>query len=231
MGDGVGEQDRGLSPLRVFRFFDPAEPGFVGRMARLVIGAAATLAVGLIAAGLIVAPTERGRYTIAYWLSVSHRHEPALRWTSALVDDFPGTKWEYYRLKAFNLRHLDLVDESLAVYDDAIQALPDYWWPHSHRCFYGAALGDPETVLDSCDRSIELGPGNPEVAYSRRAVARGLTGDLEGAGDDLRVSIEAYRKSGDYTWELDVREAWLQTIEDGGDPFTTDAMAEEMSHY
>jgi hypothetical protein len=216
---------------RALRYIDPAEAGFLKRMIRLAAIVVAVGACGLLAAGALAARTATGRYAAAFVLSVVHHHERALGLAQGLVRDYPGTRWEYYRLEAFNLRHLDRIPESLAVYDDAIAVLPDQWWPHSHRCFYNAMLADAVLALDSCDRSIALAPDDPAVAYERRAIARAMTGDRAGAIADLQVSLAAYARNDDTPWQIAVRRRWLETLQGGGDPFTPDEIAREMTHY
>jgi tetratricopeptide (TPR) repeat protein len=217
--------------MRIVRFLDPAEPGCLGRLLRLgaVLAAVATCALALL--GVRAWRSESVRYTVTGVVSEMNAYRLALPLSVALVDDYPGSNWHYYRLKARNLRRVGRVEESLAVYDDAVAAMPNEWWAHSHRCFYHALYGDVASVLDSCDRQIELGSTEPDVAYDRRAIARALLGDREGAIADLRTALEAMRELTPDDWRIAVRERWLQALLDGQDPLTADEIREERTHY
>jgi hypothetical protein len=216
---------------RAITYFDPARAGFLKRMLRLALPLILVGMCGLASVALVASRSEKGRHFITYYLSATHHPDRALGMAEALVRDYPTGRWEYYRLEAYNLRHLGRVHESLAVYDRAIAVMPGEWWAHSHRCFYNAMLADASTVMDSCDRSIELGPTDPAVAYERRAIARALVGNRAGAIADLELSIAAYRQAKRTPPELESRERWLATLRAGDNPFTPEEIAREMANY
>lgn len=224
---------------RIIRFFDPASPGFLGRMARLVAVAAILTVCPLAAATGLWLRTETGRHFVVYALTHSAMYEESLPRSTALLEDYPGKEWEYYRLHAINLRRLGRHEESLAVYDQAIEDLPNEWWAHSHRCFYTALLtGDPSEVMDSCDRSIELSPEHLPtdrgVAYDRRGFARALIGDREGAIADFEKAASLLGPGewrGYTTDQQQAREHWLEELRAGRDPLTEEELEMERSHY
>jgi tetratricopeptide (TPR) repeat protein len=217
--------------MNVLRFFDPADQRFVGRMVRLALAGVALLACGILVAAGLAWRSERVRFGVAFVLAESDLPAPALTVSRQLVRDFPTSNWDYYRLKAMSLRRMGRIEDSLAVYDDAVAARPDWWWAHSHRCFYNALYGDPASVMDSCDRQFALEPDEIDVAYERRAIARGLTGDLEGALADLERALPLIREADAEDWRIPVRERWLMALRAGENPFTEAELAEERTHY
>ncbi len=217
--------------MQIIRFFDPGQEGFVGRMAR-VAAILAVLFACLIVVGLSLAMrSERGRFAVVAALSEANLYGLATPLAHDLRVDYPTANWHYYRLEARNLRRMGRIAESLAVYDDAIAALPDEWWAHSHRCFYSALLADAHRVMDSCNRQIELDPQWPDIAYERRAVARMMVGDRAGAIEDLQVALDELRRQTRPDWRLPVRESWLHQLQAGENPLNEAAIREELSHY
>jgi len=215
----------------VIRIFDPAREGFFRRMLRLVSVLAVLGMCGLVVAGAWAWRSERVRFGTAFLLSELRLHQASLYVCRELVRQHPTASWDYYRLQAKALRHLGRVEESLAVYDAAIAALPDSWWAHSHRCFYNALYADPRPVLDSCDRQLDLSPSAPDVAWDRRAIARARTGDRAGAIADMERALALMRELQVELWRVPVREAWLATLRAGGDPFTPAELAAERARY
>ncbi len=224
--------ERPSLPRRAISYFDPAREGFVRRMARLAAGLAVATLCPLALAGLLAMRSETGRYFTVYMLTRSGAHERALPLAEALVEDYPNANWHYYRLKALNLRHLGRYEESLAVYDDAIAVMPDEWWAHSHRCFYNSLLADPAPVMDSCDTSIELDPTDPGIAHDRRAFARALVGDREGAIYDFEIALEHIPEWANYSAsQIEARRTWLEALRAGEDPLTEAELRRELANY
>lgn len=220
---------------RIVMFFDPAREGFLGRMLRLLIVFA--LIAGCAVAALVGTwlRTETGRHFLAHLYIDLDLDEQAVPIAVGLVEDYPGKRWEYYRLAGMSLRRVGRYEESLEMYDRAIEALPNEWWAHSHRCFYTTILtGQSESVLDSCDKSIELDPSSPGVAYDRRAIARAVAGDLDGALADLEKAIEieegrdwrGYAKS-----QQQARYEWLEALRRGENPIDEEELRLERMHY
>lgn len=220
---------------RIIVFFDPAREGFLGRMLRLFIVFA--LIAACAAAALVGTwfRTETGRHFLAHLFVDLDLDEQAVPIAVGLVEDYPGKEWEYYRLAGMSLRRVGRYEESLEMYDRAIEALPDEWWAHSHRCFYTTILtGESEPVLDSCDRSIELEPTSPGVAYDRRAIARAVAGDLDGALADLAQAIEFEERRdwrGYSRSQQQARYAWLEALRSGENPIDDEELRLERMHY
>jgi tetratricopeptide (TPR) repeat protein len=180
------------------------------------------------------ARTESGRFFVMSALTETGQYEMGLSAAQAMIEDYPGANWHYYRLLAKNYRGLGRFDESLAVYDTAMELFPENWWPYSHRCFYTALLtGDAASSLDLCDRALALNPHRADVAHDRRAFARLMAGDLEGAEADLEIAVEGFAAAGDsYAEErLETRTRWLETLRAGGNPLTREEIIEERARY
>lgn len=219
---------------RAIRYFDPAQSGFVRRMLRLVAMLALVGLCLLSLVGVVAAQSESGRYFVVFMLAHSDRYNLALPRAEALVRDFPTSNWHYYRIKAQSLRHLGRFEESLAVYDRAIEIMPDQWWAYSHRCFYGALLADPTLVMAACDRSIELSPDDPATAHDRRAIVRALVGDREGAIADLEETMRIWQQEGTgYSHRQQAARAkWLERLHAGEEPvITAEDIQDELAHY
>ncbi len=219
---------------RLIRFLDPAEPGCLRRIARLLVAAFVLSGCLACSGALVFARSEMGRYLVAFLLYHNWLNEPCVEQADQLIRDYPTSNWHYYRLKAACLRRLGRFEESLAVYDDAIRAFPDNWWPYSHRCYYRGLLDDAHAVLADCDRSIELQPDDMVVALDRRAMVRTLVGDREGAIADFEqaLALSEQRVRGAYSAELRAkREEWLRVLRQGGNPLTEEAIWEDLAAY
>lgn len=216
---------------RALTYLDPAQPGFLERMVRVVAGVVALGACAALAAALALMGNERGRYWTMVALTLGGENELALPIAQELVDDHPGERWDYYRFEAMNLRRMGRIADSLSVYEEAVRALPDEWWAHSHTCFYNALYGNAAAVLDDCDRSIALGPDQPDTAHDRRAIARALAGDRAGAIADFEVAMDIWRQGDGDDWRIESRTRWLEALRAGDDPLGPAELAEEQSHY
>lgn len=219
--------------MRVLRWFDPADEGCLTRLAAAGLIALVLAACAGAATLALVLRSERAQYAVLYGFIESGENRLALTVAERMVSVYPTSDWHYYRQKAVALRRLGRIDESLRVYDDAIQAFPDLWWPHSHRCFYTALLtGDTETALPHCDRALALDPDEPAIAYDRRAFVRAMAGDLDGARDDLAEALDRFEAGDDYAIERRAtRERWLEALEAGRDPLGEAEIQAERERY
>jgi tetratricopeptide (TPR) repeat protein len=219
---------------RFIRYFDPGAEGFLHRMARLV-AIFALIGLCLLATGLAMAErTEMGRFATLYALYDWGLYDQAVSLADGLIKDYPHSRWDYYRLKAAALRRSGHYKESLAVYDAAIAASPNWWWAYSHRCFYGALLGDAKQVLDSCDKQFELNPSDAVVAYDRRAIARTMAGDRAGAIADFEKALQLSDQGVPVPYAPGLRAlrgSWLATLKAGGNPLTQDVIWQELARY
>lgn len=208
-----------------------------GCLGRLAVALAVISVIGFCAGsvGLVLAlRSETGQAAIVSWALVEGHDGVVIGLSDRLIETSPDD-WQHYRRLALSLRRLGRHDESLAVYDAAIRAMPDAWWPHSHHCFYGALYGDPHIALDHCDQAIELGPDNLEIAYFRRALAKALIDDLPGAEADLKAALGAIgpeegrgQRAEERATEL---RTWLDALEAGRNPFDSATLAELRVRY
>ena len=91
-------------------------------------------------------------------------------------------------------------------------------------CWNGSLWGLVSEVLPACDRAVALNSANYSILDSR-GVARAIVGDLQGAADDLRASLEL---AGDDRWNEEdkaQRAAWIRALEGGENPFAGDGLA------
>ncbi|OAB60045.1 hypothetical protein AY600_15540 [Phormidium willei BDU 130791] len=82
-------------------------------------------------------------------------------------------------------------------------------------CWYGSLWGEPEAVLEACERAVELAPDNVEIRDSR-GLARALVGDFEGAIADFRVFVEQT----DHEGRRFQRQNWIEMLQADENPFT-----------
>jgi len=118
------------------------------------------------------------------------------------------------------------IAEALDAYDEALALEPRLtvtvrMW--NNLCRSGSVWGHAAEVLSACDRAVDLEPPTGMTAWSRgsRAVARALTGDNEGAIDDLEAFLAA--GIGDDEWRA-LQQDWLTALRTGGHPFTTELL-------
>lgn len=230
----MGQEARPSLMRRLVRFFDPAEPGCVRRAARLLAATGMLFACLACSGSALFVRSEQGRYLVLFVLYHNWLNELCVKHADRLIADYPTSNWHYYRMKAACLRRLGRIEESLAVYDQAIRVFPDNWWPYSHRCYYRGLLDDPHKVIADCDRSVELAPSDRVIALDRRAMIRALLGDRQGAIADLEEALELSRRKqpGAFSDELRaIREEWLRTLRQGGNPLTQEAIWQDLAMY
>ncbi len=173
------------------------------------------------ACGLLFAAGQAplGRYFMGALLLETGQTGPAERIAADLVAQRPGESVSYYELLAAVYRRTDRQDQQLAVWDQTVRDMPDSWAAHSQRCWFGSLFGDPTTVLDSCDRGVELAATNEGLAHARRALARLRLGDRAGATADLTEALARWDAHGHAPrWLVRSRQRWLRILEAGGDP-------------
>ncbi len=125
------------------------------------------------------------------------------------------------------------VEEALAAFAEA-EATESLWPIPAHGlnqlCWYGSHAGQPELVMPHCDRAIA---DEPDFGWFRdsRALARGLTGDLEGAAEDVEVFLEWSETAVGRSWpgmDEDRKRwrGWLEQLHAGVNPFTPEVLEE-----
>ena len=109
--------------------------------------------------------------------------------------------------------------QALSAYDMATKLDPTLDHINSNNlgyfCFYGANPVPTESVMHACNRAVEMEP-NSGLVHAFRAKARGKSGDLKGAREDLEQALRLL-PDGDY--DRYAVEEWLVKLKDGQDPF------------
>ena len=82
-------------------------------------------------------------------------------------------------------------------------------------CWNGSLQGYAQQVLDGCEQAVTLEPTNGNIRDSR-GLARGLTGDVEGAIADFQFFIEQT----DDEEARSLRQQWIEALNAGENPFS-----------
>lgn len=95
-------------------------------------------------------------------------------------------------------------------------------------CWYGTLHGRAEDVMFACDQMVSLNPNDGNLREGR-SVARALTGDFDGAIEDLTfflswASTDEAIQMGWTAEEIQLREEWLKTLEAGQNPIDEDTI-------
>lgn len=204
---------------RAIAFFDPAEPGFLRRVRRMVLVVFLLGGCALVSVVAAWSQSVTGRYWTGVILLEAEAYPLAERVVRGLIADDPERSFADYRLLAAILRRDGRIEAQLDVFDDAVRHMPDHAQAHGQRCWYGTLFGDPARVMDSCERSIDLRRRPSGQALSWRAAARARLGDREGAMDDLAAAVEIWDAAGARGPWYDVRREWLSRLRAGEDPF------------
>ena len=110
------------------------------------------------------------------------------------------------------------VKEALASYREAQQLQPTWkLYPDSWNtlCRYGSLHGQAVEVMSVCEKAVALAPKNGEFRDSR-GIARAMAGDKKGAIEDF----QAYIKWTDWDEGKKQRQAWIDALKAGKNPFT-----------
>ena len=86
-------------------------------------------------------------------------------------------------------------------------------------CWLGGLDGFAETVLPACDCAVDLSTEQRAFHRDSRALARARSGDRLGAAEDLTAFVAALRDEPAMAGMVAQREAWLQILSNGGDPY------------
>ena len=90
------------------------------------------------------------------------------------------------------------------------------------RCLNGEAT----KALSDCKKAVKLAAKDAHLLWQSRetrCIARAITGDIKGAIDDLKAVIDSDELDEE---DEDLREEWLQSLEEGDNPFTPEALGE-----
>jgi TonB family protein len=92
-----------------------------------------------------------------------------------------------------------------------------FWLP---LCWYGSLWGQATEVLWTCEQAVATAPGQV-WARDARGIARALTGDTEGAINDLTAFANRTTSERDRSERL----TWVAALRAGQNPFTADVLA------
>jgi acetyl esterase/lipase len=87
-------------------------------------------------------------------------------------------------------------------------------------CWQGGLWGQPEQVIQACDRAVELDPEHLEYQDSRGLV-RALLGDTERAIQDFEFFLERIQNPN----RKAQRQGWVDALRAGENPFTPELLA------
>ncbi|MCJ8281611.1 MAG: ribosome assembly protein 4, partial [Rivularia sp. ALOHA_DT_140] len=115
------------------------------------------------------------------------------------------------------------IKEAITAYNQAIkinpklQVSPRDW---NKLCWYGSLYDYPTEVMFACEKAVALAPLDEDIIDSR-GLARALTGDYQGAIEDFEIFVnQAYNNEKKLQ-----RQAWIQELRDGKNPFTEEVIA------
>jgi tetratricopeptide (TPR) repeat protein len=86
-------------------------------------------------------------------------------------------------------------------------------------CWNGNLYGHATKVMEYCEKAVELEPYNSYIRGSR-ALARALTGNIQGAIEDYQFAIE----NSDYEEYKSKAQSWLDCLRKGKNPFTEEVL-------
>ena len=114
------------------------------------------------------------------------------------------------------------IDEAIAKYQKAQQM--DSHLDISARqwntlCRDGSLSGHAAKVMEYCEKAVTIAPKNRRIRESR-ALARALTGNIQGAIEDFQFVIE---ESDDEELKSKVQ-GWLDSLQKGKNPFTEEVL-------
>jgi len=94
-------------------------------------------------------------------------------------------------------------------------------------CWSASLYGFVELVLPTCERAVELMPDSDETRDAR-GLARALTGDYEGAIEDLQFAVQRWQENANedesYEDAISERQDWLTELEAGRNPFDEETL-------
>ena len=87
-------------------------------------------------------------------------------------------------------------------------------------CWNGSIYRYAQKVLFACEQAVELAPDNAGYRDSR-GLARGLTGNTQGAIDDFQYYVDNSDRPEKYKAQ---RREWIKALEKGENPFTDEVL-------
>ncbi|MBV6625919.1 MAG: hypothetical protein KI793_23805 [Rivularia sp. (in: Bacteria)] len=116
------------------------------------------------------------------------------------------------------------IKEAITAYNQAIKIVPklpvsvQHW---NELCWYGSLHKSSTEVMFACEKAVALKPLDENIIDSR-GLARALTGDYKGAIEDFEVFV----KQTDDKKEKLKRQAWIEDLRGGKNPFTPQVIEE-----
>jgi ankyrin repeat protein len=169
----------------------------------------------LIAHGANVAGQTREGWT-PWLLALRERHDSLAR---ALRGSADSTSAGAAVANGWRLARQGRIAEGLAeltrgaALDSTLALWPVVW---QVVCWHGALAGQAGAVLAVCDRAVERTPSDDshyDSAHLSRAIARALTGNLEGAASDLEANGSSASDNGSTG-------RWIAALHQGRNPFS-----------
>ena len=115
-------------------------------------------------------------------------------------------------------------EKAITAYNKAIKITPRFQVSAEHwneLCWYGSLYNYPTEVMFACEKAVALEPLNEHIIDSR-GLARALTGDYKGAIEDFQMFV----KQTDNNKAKSQRQAWIEDLRDGKNPFTPQVIEE-----
>lgn len=135
-----------------------------------------------------------------------------------------------------NLMRENHPSEGFAKYQEALALDPELTmtegWDLNQLCWYGSLQGYAAEMMLVCDRAVE----SVYYGFDSRGVARAMTGDYGGAIEDFQAFIDIlndwiqYSEGGEVSQSVIIRkaqrEAWIDALAKGQNPFTKELVQE-----
>jgi len=120
-------------------------------------------------------------------------------------------------------------NQAIAAYKRAFQIDPSLLKKHANGlenlCFLGVDLAPEQVIMGTCDYAVQINPADWR-AHAFRAKARGKSGDLKGAREELELALQLAAKITNpqnqhpiEVQEQEISRKWLDQLKSGQDPF------------
>ena len=114
------------------------------------------------------------------------------------------------------------ITEAIGKYQKAQQKDSHLWISASNwngLCWNGSLHGQAATVMDACEKAVALVPEYWDFRNSR-ALARALTGNIQGAIEDFQFYVERTKNES----SKKQRQIWIDALQKGENPFTEEVL-------
>ncbi len=108
----------------------------------------------------------------------------------------------------------------------AFKLRPDYGYAFSFLCWGYGLENRPKSALSHCEQALKLQPNEP-LFQDSYGLALALQGDYDAAIDNFEAYaawLKATPETQDRKRDLDRREAWIDALERGENPFTSEIL-------